>query len=153
MSETISQVMSLNVLMWLTMLTFFAALLSCAAAAYLAMATTLAPWLAALLTGLGLVGVFILLVLLIKAALRPPAQEATEEKTPRIDNAVEHNLRPVIGDRATNWTRDNSGMAVVGALAAGVILTASPKLRHFVVRAAGPIFTRKIIRAVQDFTD
>ncbi len=153
MADAISQVMSLNMLMWLTMLTFFAGLLACAAAAYLGMASALAPWLAALLTGLGLIGVFILLALLIKRALRPPAQEPKPEKVPRVDNAVEQNLRPVIGDRATDWTRDHSGMAIVGALAAGAILTASPKLRHFVVRAAGPIFTRKIINAVQDFTD
>lgn len=151
-AHTVSLVMSLNMLMWLTMLTFFASVLSLAAAIYLAIAAVLGPALAALFAGLALLGVFIVLAVVIRMALRPAPKSTEKEREPRIDNAVEHNLRPIIGNRATDWTRDHTGAAIVGALAAGVILTASPKLRHFMVRAAGPILTRKAISAVQDFS-
>lgn len=152
-AQAVSQIMSLNMLMWLTMLTLFAAILYLAAAVYMAIAMALGPPLAALLTGLSLLGVFILLVAVIVLALRQPDKTVAETAKPRVDNAVEHNLRPLIGNRATDWTRDNTGIAITGALAAGVLLAASPRLRHFVVRSAGPIITRKIIRSVQEFTD
>lgn len=151
---TLTQVISLNVLIWLAMLTLFAGLLACAAAAYLAMVQVLAPTFAALYTGLGLIGVFLLLVILLRRALAAqPKPPDAQPGLPRVDSTIEHNLRPVIGNRATDWTRDNTAMAIVGALAAGTIIAASPQVRHFVVRAIGPIFTRKIIRSVQEFTD
>lgn len=163
-TRAVSQVMSLNMLMWLAMLTLFAAILALATAMYMALASVLAPGLAALFTGLALLGVFILLAIGIGLGLRQATQSADKPEKPvekpvkkpaeaRADNTVEQNLRPVIGDRATEWTRDNTGLAVVGALSAGVLLAASPRLRHLLVRAAGPIVTRKAIRAVQDFTE
>lgn len=156
-----SQLMSLNLLMWLSMLLLFSGIMFLAAAAYLAMAMVLAPALAALFTGLGLLVVFLLLAavifLALRAANRPapraPAQPAASPaEPPRGGDAIDHNLRPIIGARATDWTRDNTGIAITGALAAGVLLAASPGLRRFVVRSAGPIVTRKLINAVQDFT-
>lgn len=149
----VAAAMAFHMVMWLAMLSLFAGLIGCAAAVYLAVAAVLPEALAALFAGLSLIGVFLILALVVGAAVRPSHRNKRAEHQPRVDNAVEQNLRPVIGDRATNWTKDHTGMAIVGALAAGTILTASPSLRHFLVRAAGPIVTRKAIRAVQDFTD
>ena len=150
---TVAQALSLNVLIWLTMLTLFAGLMACAASAYLAMAPVVTPALAALYTGLGLLVVFVLWLLVIQRILRTAPKPTVDTSESRDSGTLEHNLRPVLGDRATDWTRDNAGLAVVGALALGTVIAASPSTRRFVVRAAGPIFTRKLIRSVQDFTD
>ena len=40
-----------------------------------------------------------------------------------------------------------------GALAAGVLLAASPGARRLVTRAAGPMLTSKAIGAYKDFSD
>lgn len=157
LTTAVTQAMSLNMLMWLTMLTLFAGLLCLAAAMYLALAAVLAPALAALFTGLALLGVCLLLVIGIRLALRAAAKPAAQPPQPRAgtptDNAIEHGLRPVIGNRATDWTRDNTDMAIAGALAAGVIVAASPELRHAVARAAGSIVNRRIGRAIQALAD
>lgn len=152
-AQGLTQLMSINMLMWLTMLTLFAAILYLAAAVYLGIAMVLGPALGALFAGLCLLVVFAVLATFILLALRKAEQATEKAAKPRVDNAVESNLRPVIGNRATDWTRDNTGAAITAAVAAGALLAASPRLRHFIVRATGPIITRKIIRAVDEFTD
>ena len=71
----------------------------------------------------------------------------------RQDERIEDNLRPLVGDRAAQWTREHTGTVVVGALAAGILLAASPNARRLVTRAAGPVLTRKAMDAYKDFSD
>ncbi|GAB3678808.1 hypothetical protein [Salinisphaera aquimarina] len=145
--------LGLNVLMWLAMWMVFAGLMFCAAGAYMALADRLTPVQAALITGGGLIAVVAILGLCALVASRSNKGSSDSVLSDSPDNALEHQLRPMIGDRATDWAKHNTGMAIVGALSAGVILTASPRLRSTLVRAVGPIFTRKAIRAFQQFSD
>lgn len=151
--QAVSQLMSLNMLMWLTMLILFAALLSLAAAAYMAIAAVLAPAIAALLTGIGLLAVFALLGIVIVRVTRPPTGKSSGSSVESsTDNTAEQDNSALIGNSTTDWARDHSGTVLVGALVSGVVLAASPGLRRFAVRTAGPLIVRKLARGLQDST-
>lgn len=152
-TQTLTRLMGLNMLMGLAMLTLFAGLLLLAAAAYMAMAMVLASALAALFTGLGLLAVFGLLAALCWPALRSSSATADTDAQPQDDNAVEQQLRPLIGDRAANWTHNNTEIVVAGALVTGVALAASPALRHFLLRTLGPLVTRQAINTLRDSSE
>ena len=70
----LSSLFSLNALVWLAMLTGFAALLCLAAAAWFAMAPPLGAPLASLFTGLGLLGMAVLLVMVEGYAYKEAAE-------------------------------------------------------------------------------
>lgn len=157
-TQVVTQLMSLNRLMWLTMLIFFAGILVLAAAAYQAMALALPPAIAALLTGVALLVVSALLAGLIRLAIQPAsgkrsAQTAGPPAESRPDETREHTPRPDFNRRAVDWARENSDVATACAAAAGIALIASPGLRKFALRTAGPILARKVTQPVQDFTD
>src|SRR5699024_10002921 len=78
--NAISAAMGFNVLVWLTMLTCFAAIVCLAAAADLALATVLTPALAALVTGVGLLVVCLLLILAMWLAVRATAVPPPADK-------------------------------------------------------------------------
>ena len=140
----LSSLFSLNALVWLAMLTGFAALLCLAAAAWFAMAPPLGAPLASLFTGLGLLVMAVLLVVVVQRTTHKSGSSGKDSRElSRQDERIEDNLRPLVGDRAAQWTREHTGTVVVGALAAGILLAASPNARRLVTRAAGPVLTRK----------
>ncbi|WP_370203256.1 hypothetical protein [Alloalcanivorax venustensis] len=150
----LSSLFSLNALVWLAMLTGFAALLCLAAAAWFAMAPPLGAPLASLFTGLGLLVMAVLLVVVVQRTTHKSGSSGKESRElSRQDERIEDNLRPLVGDRAAQWTREHTGTVVVGALAAGILLAASPNARRLVTRAAGPVLTRKAMDAYKDFSD
>ena len=150
----LSSLFSLNALVWLAMLTGFAALLCLAAAAWFAMAPPLGAPLASLFTGLGLLVMAVLLVVVVQRTTHKSGSSGKDSRElSRQDERIEDNLRPLVGDRAAQWTREHTGTVVVGALAAGILLAASPNARRLVTRAAGPVLTRKAIDASKDFSD
>lgn len=150
----LSSLFSLNALVWLAMLTGFAALLCLAAAAWFAMAPPLGAPLASLFTGLGLLVMAVLLVMVVQRTTHKSGSSGKDSRDlSRQDERIEDNLRPLVGDRAAQWTREHTGTVVVGALAAGILLAASPGARRLVTRAAGPVLTRKAMDAYKDFSD
>ena len=150
----LSSLFSLNALVWLAMLTGFAALLCLAAAAWFAMAPPLGAPLASLFTGLGLLVMAVLLVVVVQRTTHKSGSSGKDSRDlSRQDERIEDNLRPLVGDRAAQWTREHTGTVVVGALAAGILLAASPGARRLVTRAAGPVLTSKAMDAYKDFSD
>ena len=150
----LSSLFSLNALVWLAMLTGFAALLCLAAAAWFAMAPPLGAPLASLFTGLGLLVMAVLLVVVVQRTTHKSGSSGKDSRElSRQDERIEDNLRPLVGDRAAQLTREHTGTVVVGALAAGILLAASPNARRLVTRAAGPVLTRKAMDAYKDFSD
>ncbi|MBD3651089.1 MAG: hypothetical protein HUJ15_07100 [Alcanivorax sp.] len=150
----LSSLFSLNALVWLAMLTGFAALLCLAAAAWFAMAPPLGAPLASLFTGLGLLVMAVLLVVVVQRTTHKSGSSGKDSRElSRQDERIEDNFRPLVGDRAAQWTREHTGTVVVGALAAGILLAASPNARRLVTRAAGPVLTRKAMDAYKDFSD
>jgi hypothetical protein len=141
----LSSLFGLQALIWLTMFTGLAALLCVAAAAWLVMAPRIGAPLAALLTGLGLLAVAVLLGWVVKKA--SDGKPAAEPETP-----LEQGLAPLIGERAADWTRRNPGLVVIGALATGVLIAASPGTRRFLTRTAGPVLTRQALDAYRDLS-
>ncbi len=150
----LSSLFSLNALVWLAMLTGLAALLCMASAAWFAMAPPLGAPLASLFTGLGLLVTAALLMLVVQRTAHPPASDGKDSRhLSRQEARIEDNLRPLVGDRAAQWTREHTGTVIVGALAAGILIAASPGARRLVTRAAGPVLTRKAMDAYRDFSD
>lgn len=148
--------LSLNMLMWLIMLLLFAGLLGCAAALDMALAIIWPPAVAMLVASLALLAVCTTLALCLKHALRPsqPApQSQPPSREPDIDQVIEDHIRPVMGDRAADWTRQHTELAIFGAVATGLVLGASPRLRRIVMRATEPVLGRAFSRAVKDMTD
>jgi len=143
----------LNVLMWLAMWIVFAGLMFCAAGAYMALASRLDPVQAALLVGGGLIAIVALIALIALLAARPGKPSEAKNLRNNPDNVLEHQLRPLVGDKATDWAKQNTGVALVGALSAGVLLAASPGMRRLLTRAALPMITRKGLQAFQQFSD
>ena len=147
----LSSLFSLNALVWLAMLTGLAALLCFATAGWLALAPRVGAPLASLFTGLGLLVVAVLLGLGVRRLAKRPAQPEPPA-TPPVEARLEDSLRPLIGDPALRWTREHTTVVALGALAAGVVIAASPGTRRFLTRAAGPALTRKAIDAYRDFS-
>src|SRR5699024_2910657 len=92
-------------------------------------------------------------IALIRWATRPaPSQDAAQPAESREHQAAESNANPVNARSVADWSRNNADVATAGALAVGIALAASPGLRHFVVRAAGPVVIRKCSRLLREFT-
>jgi len=141
--------------MWLIMLLLFAGLLGCATAIYMALVIIWPHAVAMLVASLVLLVVCAVLALCIRHALRPsqPAQSQPPPRGSDIDQAIEDNIRPIMGSRVTDWTRQNTELAIFGAVAAGLVLGASPRLRRIIMRASEPVLGRAFSRAVKDITD
>lgn len=154
----ITQVMSLNMLMWLTMLTLFAAILFLAGAVYMALAAVLTPALASLLTGVSLLVLCALLIIVIRIATRAPARQSQQKPAEShtapsaTHTAVNNGEAHSAGDRTQRWVQNNPGIAIAGATAMGIALTASPRLRHFILRTTAPAVSQFAKRAAEGFT-
>lgn len=150
---SLASLFSLNALVWLAMLTGLAAIVCFAGAAWFAMLPKLGAPLASLLTGLGLLLVMALLLVVVHKTTQPSQPSTTEQPPANSREAyLEDNLGPLIGERATQWTREHTGAVMVGALAAGVLLAASPGARRLLSQAAGPLVTRKAMETYKDFS-
>lgn len=148
----LSALFSLNALVWLAMLTGLAALLCFAAAGWLALAPRMGAPLAALCVGLGLLAVAALLGLMVYKTTHQPKPKPEPAAPPPAEARLEDGLRPLIGDSAIRWTRQHTAVVAFGALAAGVVLAASPGIRRMVIGAAGPTLTRKAMRIYHDIS-
>lgn len=143
-----------HLLAWLGIFLLLAGLLFCAWGVYLLLAgTTLGPAYAALVVGGGLIGIIVLLALIVALSQRSSSPSQAQQLRQNPDNVLETQLRPVLGDRATDWAKQNTGVAVVGALSAGVLIAASPKLRKLIYSSARPVVARKAFQALQGFSD
>lgn len=156
-TQAVTEVMGLNMLMWLTMLTLFAGLLCIAAAIYLALAVVVPAALAALIAGLVLLGICAALAIAISRAMRratavPAAATGTAGSGDTTDHSTD-NISAAVGQRAGEWTREHSDIALAGAFAAGIALAVSPRLRAYAARTAGPLLARKLSHLVRDFTN
>lgn len=143
---------ALNLMAWLAMLTVLVGLVFVAAGIAMLLAPLIGPAIAALIVGGGLIVLIGLVMAIAWLANRPqhkPGHAPVPQRTP--DTMVENQLRPVLGDRATDWVKSNSTITLVGALSAGVIIAASPGLRRLVYEAGKPIIARKALRSMQDF--
>lgn len=140
--------MGINMLMWLTMLVLFAGILFLAAASYMAIALALAPALAALLTGIGLLVTCGLLILVVRMQLYPARtrRSAMNQSAEPSTNTRE----PAAGNQPVDWLRDNSDIALAGALVTGIVLIASPGLRRFAVRTIAPALGARALRALRN---
>lgn len=148
----LSALFSLNALLWLAMLTGLAAILCFAAAGWLALAPRVGASLASLWVGLALVAVAALLGLCAYKVTHRPEPVAASAPPPTAEARLETGLRPLIGDQAVRWTREHTTLVAAGALAAGVLLAASPGVRRLVIGAAGPLLTRQATRLYRDFS-
>lgn len=157
--QKLIQVMSLNVVLWLLMLLVFSGLLLCAAGVYMLLAARMTPVEAMLITGGGLIAIVAILILIAALAASFSGKSAkkkvkAEASGPRSsDNLLESQLRPMLGDPATDWAMRHSSLAVAGALSAGVLIAASPRVRAAMMGAIGPLFTRKVMQSINQFTD
>ncbi|WP_353224888.1 hypothetical protein [Salinisphaera hydrothermalis] len=153
MKSKIATAVSLHMMAWLAMLIALAGIVFLALGVFWLIAPPLGAGVAALIVGGGLLGLILVctLVAVIVGRLRARSKRLAPHRS--TDNRIEEQLRPVIGDRATEWAKANSGIAVVGALSAGVIIAASPSMRRLVYDAARPIIARKALQAMQGFVD
>ena len=155
--EKLIKVMSLNVVLWLLMLLVFSGLLLCAGGIYLLLAAQMTQVQALLITGGGLIAIVACLLLFVALSSSSTAKKTKANENKPVehnsDNVLEHQLRPLLGNQATDWAKRNSGLAIVGALSAGVILAASPRTRAALMGAAGPLITRKAVKFIDQLTD
>ncbi|MES1936540.1 hypothetical protein [Salinisphaera hydrothermalis] len=153
MKSKIAAAVSLHMMAWLAMLIALAGIVFLALGVFWLIAPPLGAGVAALIVGGGLLGLILVctLVAVIVGRLRARSKRLAPHRS--TDNRIEEQLRPVIGDRATEWAKANSGIAVVGALSAGVIIAASPSMRRLVYDAARPIIARKALQAMQGLTE
>lgn len=146
----VAELLGLNIVMWLIMLLLFAGLICCAGALYLALAPVLPVAVAALLAGVALLIVCGILAFMAWAAFRPSREsQPTRHEAKELD-PVEDSVRAVVGDRAADWTRQNTELVVVGAVAVGAALAFSPKLRKAVMQMSGPVVGRAISSTVKN---
>lgn len=151
----IAAAMSLHMIAWLAMLIALAGIVFLALGVFWLIAPPLGAGVAALVVGGGLLGLILVLTLcaVIISRLRARSRSKQVAGHRGTDNRIEEQLRPVIGDRATEWAKANSGIAVVGALSAGVIIAASPSMRRLVYDAARPLIARKVLQVMQGLSD
>lgn len=143
-----------HLLAWLGVLLLLAGLVFCAWGVYLLLAdTALGPAYAALVVGGGLIGIILLLGLIVALSQRSRKPSKAQQLRQNPDTLLEQQVRPVLGDRATDWAKQNTGIAVVGALSAGVLIAASPGLRKLIYASARPVLARKTFQALQGFSD
>lgn len=140
----IAAAVSLHMMAWLAMLIALTGIVFLALGVFWLIAAPLGAGVAALIVGgalLGLVLLVALIGLIIIKARDGSRRRAAAERSP--DGRIEEQLRSVIGGRATEWARAHTGMAVVGALSAGVLAGASPSLRRLLYEVARPLVSRQ----------
>ncbi|MES1930748.1 hypothetical protein SADO_15909 [Salinisphaera dokdonensis CL-ES53] len=153
--EKLIKVMSLNVVLWMLMLLVLSGLLLCAGGVYLLLAAQMSQVQALLITGGGLIAIVALLLLVAVLASASPKQKPEEKKNVEhsTDNVIEQQLRPLLGNQTTDWAKRNSGIVTIGALTAGVLIAASPRLRAGLMGAAGPLATRQAMKYIDRLSD
>lgn len=145
-----AQVFAFNGLIWVPILVGVAAICFFAFAGYLALVPIWGEVIAAAATGgaltvvAGLISYALALLIAPKAVAPPPPQQA--ETSNSVPASIDEAVRPVIGDAASDWIENNALQASLGALAVGVAIAASPKLRNSITRIAGPLAARKLAK-------
>lgn len=147
----IAAAISLHMFAWLAMFIVLVGVIFLTAGVYWLLEPHFGQGVAAIIVGGGLLGIMLVtsLVMLLANRAGSRARQAAHHST---DNRIEHQLRPIIGERATDWAKANSGIAIVGALSAGVLIAASPNMRRLVVEAARPLIARKALQVMQDLS-
>ena len=139
----LARIFALNGLVWLPLLIALVGIGFCAAATYLALSAAWGAIIAALVTGLGLL-ILASLVGWWVAHQVSPAPE-TNDSAP----ATDQSLDSILGDGADDWIKDNTGPAMLAALAAGALIAASPTARKTIAKAAAPIAARGLAKFVR----
>ncbi|HET7315095.1 hypothetical protein [Salinisphaera sp.] len=153
MKNKIAAAVSLHLIAWLAILVVLTGIVFLALGVFWLIAAPLGAGFSALIVGGGLLGLTLILGLvgLIIAKARSKAKKGASHRS--TDNQIEEQLRPFIGDRATEWAKANTGIAVVGALSAGVLVAASPSMRRLIYDAARPLVARKALQAMQGLAE
>lgn len=141
-----------HMLFWLLMLLALAGVLALAAALYLAIDGLIPRAGAAAATGGALLILVGVLAFGIYRCVRPPAPAPAATEQSAETKSLDDEIRPLIGDRAADWTRDNTGTAMIAALAAGVVVAASPRLRNTLFRAVEAPLRRQAARIISRYT-
>lgn len=142
---------ALHMLAWLAMLVAFAGIGFLAFGIYGLIATSLPAWAAAMIVGGGLL-VMVALVIAI-AVFKATRSNRKSKRESDSNQKIEDELATILGEQATRWTRKNTNMALLGALAAGALLASSPGSRKTLYIAARPLLTRKLRDIIRRFAD
>lgn len=151
LKKAVLGLVSLHMLAWLVMLVAFAGIVFLAAGVYGLLATTLVPWAAALIVGAILLLLVTIIVLLVAImALRKPKKPRKKDQTQAgHEPRLEEELEAALGKQTTQWARDNTGLAMLGAAAVGLLLATNRESRKVVCDAARPVATRKVMDIIQ----
>lgn len=157
LKKSILAAFSLHMLAWLAVLVVFAGIVFLALGCYWLLTFALSPGAAALIVGAGLlilVAVIILAgVLTVSRARRKRlAEKHDARQRHQSDQRFEDKFSAAIGEQATEWTKEHTGTAVIGALSIGILLAASPTTRRLVCDAARPLITRQAARFMRGMT-
>lgn len=148
-------------LAWLAMLVVLTGIIFLAIGGYDLLAPPLGAGAAGLIVGAVLICAVVLagLVGWANAALksrpapRPRSAPAGRAPTAGTEDGLEARLAPLVGRRASAWTREHTGLAILGALSAGVAVSTSPALRRILYDAGRPIVTRKVYQYLERLID
>lgn len=142
-------------LAWLAMLVVLAGVIFLAIGGYGLLVPAIGPGAAGLVVGAVLIGLVLLAGLVGWAVAAPRPRPAPPPRAPAADSEarLEAKLAPFIGRKARTWTRDHPGLAMLGALSAGVVVSASPALRRILYDAGRPIITRKTYQYLERLID
>ena len=152
----ITRVVSLHYVLWFLMFMALVAMTFMAWGGYLVLAQHVSQAAAAFITGgcvIGAMGVVGFLAWLFLRPKNPPVRHLTPDENPerhisQPEAFIEQQLRPYVGERTTRWVQRNPGLLTVGALSAGIVLAASPRLRSTLTTVAKPILIRKGLSAL-----
>ncbi|NNC23913.1 hypothetical protein HKX42_08705 [Salinisphaera sp. USBA-960] len=145
--------LAVNMLFWMLMLLATAAVLALIGALYLALAPLIGQPGAIAIAGATLLLMVAVVGGLVYRAVRPRINSAAPSADGSDARSDEDRDRSALGDMAVDWTRDHTGGVMVAALAAGVVVAASPGLRGALFRAVEPSLREQAARTIDRFAD
>lgn len=157
----VAAAVSLHMVAWLAMLVVLTGIIFLGIGGYGLLVPRLGAGAAGLIVGAVLIGAVALAGLVGWAIAAPKAKPAPKPRSAPADRAptagaeggFESKLAPLVGRRASAWTREHTGLALLGALSAGVAVSTSPALRRILYDAGRPIVTRKVYQFLERLID
>jgi hypothetical protein len=153
LKKILAGLVSLHLLARLAVLVAFAGIAFIALGCYWLLAAALYPWAAALVVGGGLILLLLIVILVGVLAASGGRRKRPPESPADAERRIEEKLRPEIGEQATQWTKRHTGLAMIGALAAGIVVATSPDTRRTIYAAARPLVAQKVLRIMRRFSD
>lgn len=151
----LASALAVNMLFWMLMLLATAGVLALVSALYLTIEPQIGAPGAIAASGAALLFIVLMLSLGFFGTVQSSAHEpssAAADQSPEPES-LDAQIRPIIGDRAADWARDNTGSAMMAALAAGIVVSASPSLRGTLLRVVEPPLRRQAARIIKRYTD